>query len=344
MKLYSIIIIKIILIAISSSCKTDFDINAPYNDVPVIFGLLDQSIDTQYVKINKTYQGEGDNTIYASINDSILFPNVSAIVDEEINGAITNSYNLEEKWIKNIQQGLFNTDSQKIYYFVPNGGLNTAAKYKLKINIDGGRKIVTSQTELVSPFDFTSTFKIIVHSGVNFKSTQGYSKLPMRWTSAKGASKYEAGLVFYYEEHNQNGIEEKSIRWQLGVSTSSTSSGGEEMLKEIQGDGFYKTIAARLKNQPNEANISKRVAKRIEFFVVAAGEDFGTYIGVNEPSNSIVSERPNFTNINGGLGIFSSRTNLVIKEYLQGSPFVLGYNSQQELENGQYTGYLKFQP
>ena len=37
----------------TSSCTTDFELNADYDEIPVIFGILDQSVDTQFVKINK---------------------------------------------------------------------------------------------------------------------------------------------------------------------------------------------------------------------------------------------------------------------------------------------------
>ena len=38
-----------------SSCETDFDVNAPYDKIPIIYGVLDQSTDTQWVKINKSF-------------------------------------------------------------------------------------------------------------------------------------------------------------------------------------------------------------------------------------------------------------------------------------------------
>ena len=36
-------------------------------------------------------------------------------------------------------------------------------------------------------------------------------------------------------------------------------------------------------------------------------QDLKTYIDVNEPITGIVQERPQFTNINNGIGLFSSR-------------------------------------
>ena len=51
-------------------CTTDVDLNAPYSPFTVVFGLLDPGQDTQYVKINKTWLGAGNNFDYALIRDS----------------------------------------------------------------------------------------------------------------------------------------------------------------------------------------------------------------------------------------------------------------------------------
>ena len=53
-----------------AGCSTDLDINAPYKNVTVVYGLLDQRQEVQYVKINKAYLGEGDALVYAQIADS----------------------------------------------------------------------------------------------------------------------------------------------------------------------------------------------------------------------------------------------------------------------------------
>ena len=39
----------------------------------------------------------------------------------------------------------------------------------------------------------------------------------------------------------------------------------------------------------------------------AAADDYATYINVSQPSQGIVQEKPLFTNIDGGIGLFFSR-------------------------------------
>jgi len=345
-----LILSSLLSLFIIHSCKTDFELNAPYDDIPVVFAALDQSLDTQYVKINKTYLGTGDNTTYASINDSVLFPNLSARVDEIFNGNITNSFQLEEKWVP-VEDGIFYNGTQKVYFFPTPTGLNPSAKYKLTVNIDEGRKIVTAETRLVEDFNFKATFINKGISGFNFAGANAtinnsYPKFRVEWTTAKGGKRYEASLRFFYKEVMQNNDTiAKYFDWFLGSEEALNTNGGQDMSKEVKGDGLYKMVASKLANHPNENDVVKRLFSRIEFRVAAAGDELSTYISVNEPSSSIVSERPNYTNITNGLGIFSSRYNLIYDKNPQTPTIDLTLNtsSLEELKNGQYTGHLKFQ-
>ena len=69
----------LVLAILFTSCETEVDLNAPYKNTTVIFGLLDPDYngdnvisvqDTQWIKINKTFLGEGDNNNYAAVRDS----------------------------------------------------------------------------------------------------------------------------------------------------------------------------------------------------------------------------------------------------------------------------------
>jgi len=45
----------------------------------------------------------------------------------------------------------------------------------------------------------------------------------------------------------------------------------------------------------------------VDYIFSVAAEDLNTYMEVSEPSLSIVQERPSFSNIYNGIGLFSSR-------------------------------------
>ena len=329
------------------SCKTDFELYAPYDDIPVIYAILDQSVDTQYVKVNKTYLGQGDNANYASINDSVLFDNVAVTVFEYVNGSLTGTFPCTEKWVTEVEPGLFyGGGTQKVYTFL--NPLNAEAKYKLNVDIDNGRKVVEAETELIGDLNFSPPFINATIVGISLYSNNNYNNVTMAWKPAVGALKYEAEINFIYEDSTATGWEEKTINWKLGKITGlDLKGGGGSLSKEIVGENFYKNIQNKLANYANEANVVSRRFLNIEYVVAAAGKDLSTYISVNEPSNSIVTNRPSFTNIDGGLGVFSSRVKLVRDDKGNNpsspQPLKLSTLSENELKTGQYTSHLKFQ-
>lgn len=69
-KIFSLSAIAAISLAFLSSCETDVDLTAPYASTTVVFGLLDPQADTQFVKITKTFLGDGNLNDYAMIRDS----------------------------------------------------------------------------------------------------------------------------------------------------------------------------------------------------------------------------------------------------------------------------------
>ena len=142
-------------------------------------------------------------------------------------------------------------------------------------------------------------------------------------------------LKFNYNEVTASSSKMKSIYWKLSSQTSVSTSGGEEMFKNLSGEAFYEMIYATLEGYENEADVIKREIRGIEFIVSAGNEELNTYMEVNEPATGVVTERPSFTNINGGIGLFGSKYQVAISGPLSDG-------SVLELCKGQLTDGLKF--
>jgi len=338
-KIYFILFISII----SFSCNTDFDINAPYKAIPIVYSLLDQSLDTQFVKINKSFIGSGNNTEYAGINDSVLFKNISARIQETLNGNLTNTYYLDELWASNIDNGIFYSDSQKIYYFVPNS-LNDDAKYKLLIDASELDQTISAETELIdgSQLDFNYLFKLnlglngLQFADVNLGTIDVYYDPQVKWKTAARGKRYELLMNFKYKEYTTIGtINNKSISWNLSAQKSINTDGGEDMYKNISGEAFYEMIVSKLDGYANEALVTKRVIEGVEFILSCGNEDLNTYMEINEPATGVVTERPSYTNIEGGIGIFGSKYQVSTSGYFSDGSIL-------ELCAGPLTAGLKF--
>ncbi len=324
------------------SCSTDFDLNAPYQPIPVVYGLLDQSADTQFVKINKSFIGDGNNAEYASINDSLLFSSVSARVEERLNGSLSNTYYLEELWVGSLDDGMFYEDSQKVYYFVPSAPLNDEALYRLVIETAELGEPITAETYLIdgSGLDFNNIFKLTLGwNGLQLSDvdlgTDLYYDPQIKWVTAPRGKRYELLMKFNYLEFTTASSTLKTIYWKLSTQTSVGASGGDDMHYNLNGEAFFEMISSRLDGYANEAAVLKREVKGVEFIVSTGNEDLNLYMEVNEPATGVVTERPSFTNIDGGIGLFASKYKTSVSAHLSDGTLL-------ELCKGQITSGFKF--
>ncbi len=309
------------------SCKTDFDINAPYKPIPIIYGLLDQSQDTQFVKINKSFIGDGNNVDYASINDSVLFSNISARVEQYAPGFSSpfKVYDLQELWVGNLQSGIFYSDSQKVYYFIPDAPLNDEHMYQLVVSVDDLEEDITAQTYLLDgsglSFDYLFSLALGINglnlADVNLGTSDVFYSPQIKWNTAPKGKRYELIMSFRYNEVTAVGSQPKTIYWNLGTQTAigngDALNDSEKMFVNLSGEQFYEMINSRLKDYSNDAQVLKREVIAVDFIVSAGNEDLNTYIEVNEPATGVVTERPTFTNISGdGIGLFASKYQVAV--------------------------------
>jgi hypothetical protein len=285
------------------SCEEDFDINAPYQDITVVYGLLDQGDDSIFLKINKAFLGEGNVLEMAKIQDSSIYVTGLLAVIEEWNGNdLFKSYTLETITLDNKDSGIFYNPYQIVYStpYDPNQDM----EYRLKITI--GEKEVTAATHLVSDFSITRP-----SAGSKFIQFKPDTDDEVKWNSAAYGRRYEVIMRIKYKEvlFDDPDTVFKYIDWGLGIKKSKDTDGGEEMYVLYNNNSFYTIIKDRIPydDSQNEANVKERFTNDVDVIISVAEEDLNTYIEVNEPSNSIVQDKPEYTNITNGIGIFSSR-------------------------------------
>ena len=334
---------------IFSSCSTDFELNAPYETIPVVYGLLDQSKDTQFVKINRSFLGYGNNVDYAAINDCTHFEYVVAVLEEYNEfGNLIDHDTLKEFMVGNLQPGIFYEDSQKVYYLeTDNDSLKEENTYHLKVSVPDKGLNFDAETDLIKGTWLNFKFQTILYlAGSGFKvadvdlatTEDGYLEQTLRWTTAERGKRYELMLRLHYTEvYNDLSEQEKYLEWNLGRQISVSSSGGEEMFKDVSGGSFFNFVETQLQNYENEDQVMKRVLgmDAVEIILTAGNEDLNTYMQVNEPVTGIVTERPIFTNVNNGIGIFASKYSTRVSTFLSDG-------SMLEICAGQKTSGFKF--
>lgn len=319
------------VVALAAACSTDVEVNAPYDSRTVIYGILDPSLDTQYVKINRTWLGPGNNTDIAMIRDSSEYPEGSfdARIEALFNGSPVASYPLLDTLLDDKDpNGIFFAPEHTAYYCLTPDGLEPGFDYRISIDFTDGRE-VSASTDVIEnnpgaitfPPPGNSSFKLNWASVTSNGTT--YFNQTFKWTSAPNARRYEGTLLIHFIErvysdaNHTNLLEERpvTLEWRLGTVQTADADGGETMTLPVNGQSFYRFLESRLTPDPNirrEFGIwdpVEQISRAFDFVLTIANDDFNTYLDVNEPVTNIVQERPQYTNVENGLGIFASRLN-----------------------------------
>jgi hypothetical protein len=284
---------------ILTSCETDFDVNAEWEEVTVVYGLLDagDEMETQQIKISKAFLGKMDALQMAQYADSINFKQgelAVKVIRVKDNG-ITDTIALEElPTLRN--EGVFN-DSIIVYTFENDDFLNSNSEYEILIkNIITGNE-VSSTTNIISGFNFDMgagfPFGFIETWIPGSPSATKFSSTVVTWgNSTDYGVQYQIELIFNYNENN------------IAKNLIYTSSVLEETnIFEFEGEKFFNFLKNELVKDP----LIERKFLSIDLIMTVGSEDLKTYRIINEEITGIVQERPQFTNINNGIGLFSSR-------------------------------------
>jgi len=321
-----------------SACSTDLDVIGDYKETIVVYGLLDQAQDTQYVKINKAFLGAGDAFGYAQVKDSVQFVNSLSVELRRIKNGVQVGPTIPLiPTNKPKDPGVFYSTDQAnaIYSFsTVDYPLFVDSEYELTINNNETGNIVTAKTSLITditgftnPSPLGSTFSFVA-----FGYVPNYP-FNVVWTSAKNARLYQVILRLNYTDSTLTGNIARTIEYTLPVKRMDKIDFATTVTQEMKGRDFYQYLGGALTGY---SGLVKRVAGKVDLLLVAGSDELSTFIDVNKPSTGIIQERPEYTNINNGLGLFSSRLNRA-----PASRF-LDNTSWDSLACGQYTKHLKF--
>ena len=282
-----------------TACETDFNVNAEWEETAVVYGLLDAGRVLQQVKISKAFLGEMDAFQMAQYADSINYDpdELDVKIYRWNSNNIEDSVVLDEKRI--IRDGEIFHDSIVVYEFANNEFIKKDFEYELVITNKNSNNVVSSRTEIVTGFNFdiSDSFKFGFVS--NFDEDVSpyiveYSSASVKWGSNDNGKIYQLDLIFHYTE---NGLDDSLIFSQELVENTDNKI-------SIEGEKFFNFLSLEL-NDTTFQGVREFV--NLDLVMTVGSEDLETYIKVNKPITGITQQRPPFTNINNGIGLFSSR-------------------------------------
>lgn len=308
-KHFSILLLLPLLTLLFTSCESDFDLTADYQENTIVYGLLSQNDTVHYLRITKAFLGDGDALIYASIPDSSSYgTDIEVKMIETTESGIQRTLFFDTVTIHNKEEGVFYAPDQLMYK--TEAILDEKSSFQLLITNKITGKEVKSSTNLI--YDLKLSRPPSINNNpprLDFKRDT-FSIQKIEWSSAINGRLYQPALRFYFKEVNlASDTILRRVDWIFSQMVSEGLKGGEKMVLEFRSEDFFRLCENQIPySDPDKENdVNQRLADHFDIEFIVVGDEFKTYLDVNGPTTGLLLERPSYTNIENGLGLFSSR-------------------------------------
>ena len=307
-------------LAVVNACSSDVELYADYKDVAIIYAMLDHRSDTNFVKITRAFCGTNDDPIDASevalIYDSSNYPGKLDTRIIELRSTYGSSYEstgreiiLDTMTLHNKEEGVFYAPDQMVYYTTEplNSGTH-GQKYKYRlIVVKPNGDTVTAATKMIGNEELAITTNKVVFQ---MSPTNNVEKAFFKIESETGL--FEIGMQFnYLEQRNGQEMKREHISRSFG-SSDVIHLGGDYYCVEYSLNWLFNTLAIAIDGDTIVDLNHPNVVRYVDDFVIsisAAGEDLYNYYAANQAQQSnLVGFVSVYSNIDGGYGLFSSRT------------------------------------
>jgi hypothetical protein len=318
------------------SCETDIAVIAPKRDVTIIYGLLEANQFRHYIRINKAFVGEeaaAEMAMQNGINeysDSEMAAQIIELEADELTPT-GKTWPLIATKIYSKEEGDFNNDSNKVYYFDANLDVDKTYKIECLVNIEGEEpKTVTAVTNLLGNKSADGGIEQIrlnkprlsgnsstnggsdrTNDEVAFVNNTDFAPgFEVAWTATDGGALYTSYFRLYYRDYdlNTNTVSLDSVTLSVG-SKNFEGKQGQVTFPGVNTKDYYSSLGRRVEDLDTAVvrNIKRVVSDTLQFFLEIGNKELTTYIEVNQPTTGVVQERPEYTNVENGIGIFASR-------------------------------------
>jgi hypothetical protein len=285
-----------LLVFLLSACNNKLNIDAPYKDITVVYGLLDQNDTAHYIRINKAYLGVGNALTMAQQYDSINYPagTLSAVIkDYDAFGDPPTTIPLGTTMNIPVVPGVFSYPNQIEYY--TKAVLNPNDTFKLVITNNRTGKVITGSASLIPDV-------VLGTNGVLSWAPQ--MPYTISWITIPNGDIYQLTMRFFYTETNGANSTLKYVDWVFSPQTTIDNLGGIFLNYKYSGTDFLHLLHSLI--PPATAGIS-RTGDSLQVIFTTGSQDFLTYFNLSQPPLGINQDKPFYSDVKNGIGIFTAR-------------------------------------
>lgn len=333
----------VIIALVFTSCKNDLEVLAPGKEMVSVYGVLDATQPVQNIRINKVYLNDKDALVSAQdandinygagelsvslqrFNTSGTTPLLTTIGDPSKKEIVLT------ETVVTTQAGTF-SQTQRIWQTTDR--LYRDGEYKLIIKNNATGTEITSQNLILDSINTAASGAMpFVYFPTNISAYPNhgqyivsgafptpYSKYidystinaspVIKFLSIKNAKLYDVVMRFHYEDSVFTSTTpiHQYVDFNFNTVSGNISKIGEPLTVNFLANDFYSNLEREINKKAATANLKNRKALYMEYIIYAGAESLSDFLQVNSPSTTIAQDKPYYTNIIGGVGVFSSKS------------------------------------
>jgi hypothetical protein len=299
----------------TNGCKEEeFDPTGTFEEIPVVYGLLNQRDTAHYIRIERAFlDAKTSALVLAKDTAALYFKNATVYLQRLANdGTILSDIPLKrvngtlEGYPRN--NGIFNSSPNYLYKTKATLQADTRYRLNVVVPIKGENKTFTAETKTLETFDW-------IDPATDFKLNLVPSKQTLvSWGKPQGTNATIYDLSVRVGVDETDGTSTTPVRrfYSFPIERNIVASTAKPNILEVKMDNntFYKNLSAEIQKSPTNAGVTLRCSNsmQVEFFVKAGGSELAQYLTSSTVASGIASTDvvPKYTNIDKGRGLFSS--------------------------------------
>jgi len=310
-----------VLALLMAACSNEFEVTAPWKEIPIVFAILSPKDTAHYVRVEKAFLDPEKSALeIAQIADSLYYPESAITVwlerpSTQTRVPLTRVDGALEGYPR--ENGIFATQPNWLYKFKPQSAVSNLIPgelYRLVIVRADDRPDVTAETKIPGDFLFVRPIPAQSPPLISFIPSD---LTEVEWRCDANSVLFSIIFKIRYREENANGslIARDTLVWNahatFEIEALGAGSANFRGLAKIASTDFYRFLKT---NIDSVAVPPFRYFEGMDITVIGGGKEIKAYQTTASANLGLTGAEvlPNYTNLSEGFGIFSSKnsTNL----------------------------------
>lgn len=313
------------------ACSNDFEVAAPWKEVPVAYAILSPKDTAQYIRVEKAFLDPNVNALeIAQMADSLYYPENAIAVNLE---RVSNGQRIQLQRVDGNLDGYVRTGG--IFATQPNWLYKTkeqifeGEKYRLVIERNDGKPDITAETTIPSEFIMRSPNPADIPPVISFLRDISPT---VEWRTDVNGVYFNIQFQIRYRENAANGtlIKRDTLYWTPApnVKRSDQQVAGNLYRGSftVSTESFYRFL---VENIP-PASDRFRFFDGIDIVMEGGGAEIERYLETAAANSGITGAEviPTYTNLSEGFGIFTSKNRVILNKVRVSSQTITDMNKQ----------------